>query len=76
MSKIVTIAGVMALVERGMLALDADVRPIVPELRALQVLKGFDAEGKPILEDNTAPITLRQLLTHTYGWIGGGYRGS
>jgi CubicO group peptidase (beta-lactamase class C family) len=29
--------------------------------------KGFDAEGKPILEDNTTAITLRQLLTHTVG---------
>lgn len=59
MSKIVTIAGVMALVERGVVSLDDDMRAVVPELGALQILKGFTEDGKPILEDNELPITLR-----------------
>ena len=59
MSKIVTIAGVMALVERGVVSLDDDMRTVVPELGALQILKGFTDDGKPILEDNDRPITLR-----------------
>ena len=49
---------VMHLVEQGKIGLDDDVRPLVPELAAMQVLRGFDGE-KPILEDITTPITLR-----------------
>ncbi|KAK0617639.1 beta-lactamase/transpeptidase-like protein [Immersiella caudata] len=67
MSKIVTIAGVMALVERGVVGLDDDMRTVVPELGALQILKGFTDDGKPTLEDNDRAITLRHLLTHGLG---------
>ena len=59
MSKIVTIAGVMSLVERGIVSLDDDMRTIVPELSALQILRGFTDDEKPVLEDNSLPITLR-----------------
>lgn len=59
MSKIVTMTGVMALVEKGSVGLDDDMRTIVPELARLQILKGFTDDEKPILEDNTRPITLR-----------------
>jgi CubicO group peptidase (beta-lactamase class C family) len=48
----------MQIVEQGKIALDDDVRPLVPELAALQIIRGFDGD-KPILEDNTRPITLR-----------------
>lgn len=58
MSKIITMAGVMALVEKGSVSLDDDMRTVVPELGRLQILKGF-TDDKPILEDNTRPITLR-----------------
>ncbi len=59
MSKIVTIAGVMSLVEQGVVNLDDDMRTIVTELGALQILKGFSDDGTPILEENFLPITLR-----------------
>lgn len=49
----------MQLVEQGKLSLEDDVRDALPELRELKVLKGFDAEEKPILEDVDVPITLR-----------------
>lgn len=51
----------MQLVERGAVGLDDDVRPRVPELSQMQILRGFDAEDSPILEDNVKPITLRQV---------------
>lgn len=51
----------MQLVEKGLLKLDDDMRPLVPELAAMQLLKGFDENDKPILEDNTRPITLRYV---------------
>ncbi|KPM45688.1 hypothetical protein AK830_g782 [Neonectria ditissima] len=57
----------MQIVERGLIGLDDDVRSLVPELDAMQILTGFDSDDKPILEDNTKPITLRILLTHTLG---------
>ncbi|KAH6603883.1 beta-lactamase transpeptidase, partial [Trichoderma cornu-damae] len=57
----------MQLVERGLLRPDQDLRPLVPELREMQVLKGFTPEGQPVLEDNDRPMTLRQLMTHTVG---------
>ena len=34
-----------------------------------QVLDGFDAEGQPILRDATSLVTLRNLLTHTSGYV-------
>ena len=59
MTKIVTMTGVMALVEKGSVSLDDDMRDAVPELSKLQILKGFTEDDRPILEDNTQPITLR-----------------
>ncbi|KAK2001714.1 beta-lactamase [Colletotrichum falcatum] len=67
MTKLITCTAVMQLVERGVLALDDDMRGLVPRLAAMQILRGFDADDQPILEDNTTPVTLRMLLTHTVG---------
>ncbi|EQL01339.1 beta-lactamase [Ophiocordyceps sinensis CO18] len=79
LTKLVTTTCLMQLVERGAVGLDDDVRPRVPELSQMQILRGFDADDSPILEDNVKPITLRQanaivltvcysmLLTHTVG---------
>ncbi|KAL6400890.1 Acyltransferase LovD [Ilyonectria robusta] len=67
LTKIVTTTSLMQIIERGLVGLDDDVRPLVPELAAMQILRGFDADDKPILEDNARPITLRILLTHTLG---------
>lgn len=49
----------MQLVERGTVRLEDDARTHVPELTALKILRGFDADDKPILEDNHRPITLQ-----------------
>lgn len=59
LTKIVTTTSLMQIIERGLVGLDDDVRPLVPELAAMQILRGFDADDKPILEDNARPITLR-----------------
>ena len=52
----------MQCVERGQLALDEDVTQLLPELKGLQILRGFDDEDQPILEENNNPITLRLVL--------------
>ncbi|KAK0713266.1 beta-lactamase/transpeptidase-like protein [Lasiosphaeria miniovina] len=67
LTKIVTITCVMQVVERGLIGLDDDVRPLVPDLAQMRILWGFADDGSPILEDNVKPITLRHLLTHTCG---------
>jgi len=59
MTKIVTAACIMGLVERGQVKLDDDARAIVPELGQLRILKGFNQDDKPILEENAKPVTLR-----------------
>ncbi|KAB5585231.1 beta-lactamase/transpeptidase-like protein [Coniochaeta sp. 2T2.1] len=68
LSKLISATAVLQLVEKGLITLDEDVRPIVPALAKLQLLKGFEGD-KPILAENTQPITLRLLLTHTTGIV-------
>jgi CubicO group peptidase (beta-lactamase class C family) len=68
MTKAITGAAAMQLVERGKLQLDTPAAAIVPDLAKAQVLTGFDASGKPQLRAPKRPITLRQLQTHTAGF--------
>jgi len=63
------IAGIaaMQLVEQGQLSLDdaEQAGKIAPELVRVKVLKGFDENDEPILEEKKRGITLRMLLSHT-----------
>lgn len=71
-TKLLTVVAVMQCVEKGQLKLDDDVTPILPELKGIKILKGFeqgpDGSDIPILVENTKTITLRHLLTHTSGF--------
>src|SRR4030081_3153896 len=49
MTKAITAAGAMQLVEQGKLTLDGPVGNVLPDLAAPQVLEGFDAQGEPKL---------------------------
>ncbi|QPF91747.1 serine hydrolase domain-containing protein [Bradyrhizobium commune] len=68
MTKAVTSAGAMQLVEQGKLSLDKPIGEVLPDLAKPQVLEGFDAKGAPKLRPAKGAITLRQLMTHTAGF--------
>ena len=67
MTKPVTAVAAMQLVEQGRVQLDEPAARWAPGLDKVQLLEGFDAEGKPRLRKPRRPITLRHLLSHTSG---------
>ena len=68
MTKAITAAAAMQLVEKGKLSLERPASEVVPQVGQAQVLDGWDAAGKPRLRAPKRPITLRHLLTHTSGY--------
>ena len=68
MTKALTGAAAMQLVEQGRLDLDTPAASVVPYLDEVPVLEGFDDDGKPRTRPRRGAITLRHLLTHTAGF--------
>src|SRR5438093_12048969 len=68
MTKAITTAAGMQLVEQGKLSLDEPIGKVLPDLASPQVLEGFDASGNPKLRPAKGQITLPQLMTHTAGF--------
>ena len=68
MTKAITTTAAMQLVERGYLTLDKPASRILPQLKSIKVLEGFDENSMPKLRPPKSDITLRQLLTHTAGF--------
>jgi methyl acetate hydrolase len=68
MTKAVTSAGVMMLIDEGKLTLDDEVSKYLPEFKSPKVISKVDvAAGTYETRPATRPITIRQLLTHTSG---------
>lgn len=68
MTKAITSVAMLQLVEQGRVGLDDAVGRFLPYVDSVQVLDGFDEEGRPMLRAPVRPVTLRQLLTHTSGF--------
>ena len=68
MTKAVTGTAAMQLVEQGRIGLDQPMGDVLPVVKDVMVLEGFDANGTPRLRAPKSPVTLRHLLTHTSGY--------
>ncbi len=76
MTKPVTGVGLMRLWEEGRFGLDEPIAKYLPEYAAVQVFKGMDPSGQPILKAPDRPILIRDLLRHSSGlgyWDGPSY---
>ncbi len=70
MTKALTGAAAMQLVEQGRVDLDAPAGTYIDELaKPAVVLVGFDDDGQPITRPAVGDVTLRNLLTHTSGYV-------
>ncbi len=69
MTKAITGAAAMQLVEQGKIDLDAPASEICPLIGQAEVLTGFDGDGQPITRPPTTTVTMRNLLTHTSGYV-------
>jgi methyl acetate hydrolase len=58
----------MQCVEEGKLDLDAPAKTYVPDIGKLEVIDGFEADGKPRLRPPKRDITTRMLMLHTAGF--------
>ena len=68
MTKAITGAAAMQLVEQGRLDLDTPASEVIPYLGEVEVLEGFDEDGSPRTRAPRRAIALRHLLTHTSGF--------
>jgi CubicO group peptidase (beta-lactamase class C family) len=68
MSKIITCAATLILMEEGKFNLDDPVANYIPELKDMRVWTGGTADA-PQTEALKRPITIKHLLTHTSGLI-------
>lgn len=69
LTKAITSVAVMQLVEQGKLELDAPASRYLARLADVEVLEGFDSDANPIRRPPNSQVTVRQLLTHTSGYV-------
>lgn len=72
MTKPLTGVALMTLFEAGKFRLDDPVAKYAPEFANLRVYAGSDAKGEPVYEAPHRAVTIRDLMRHTAGLVGGG----
>jgi CubicO group peptidase (beta-lactamase class C family) len=72
MTKPVTGVALMQLYERGKFKLDDPLANYLPEFANARVYAGTGEDGEPKYEPLKRPITVRDILRHTAGFVGGG----
>ncbi|KAI1320995.1 beta-lactamase family protein [Xylariaceae sp. FL0255] len=70
LTKLSTAVATLIAVEKGLVTLDENVRDIVPELADLEVLEGFEDDGRPRFRKCTASISLRYVGKKTNAFTG------
>ncbi|HTE42080.1 MAG TPA: serine hydrolase domain-containing protein, partial [Steroidobacteraceae bacterium] len=70
MSKPITGVAMMMLFEQGKWQLNDPVAKYIPEFAGLKVYSGNE-NGKPVLKDQTHPMTMRELMSHSAGFTYG-----
>lgn len=68
MTKFLTSVGLLQLVEQGKVNPDAPITDYLPELKGCELLKGFDADGKPITEAPKRAPTVKEVMSHSSGY--------
>eukprot|EP00026_Physarum_polycephalum_P004333 Phypoly_transcript_04351.p1 GENE.Phypoly_transcript_04351~~Phypoly_transcript_04351.p1 ORF type:complete len:391 (+),score=58.17 Phypoly_transcript_04351:36-1208(+) len=68
LTKLLTAVAALQLREQGKIDLSDTVERYLPEIGKIQILTGFDADDRPILQDQTTKMTIWHLLTHTAGF--------
>ena len=69
MTKAITTVAALQLVENNHIDLDTPINAYLPEVSDLEVLHGFESGNRPLLRKAEAIPTVRQLLTHTSGYV-------
>lgn len=69
MTKLITTVAALQLYEAGQLDIDAPVDTYLAELAGLKKLTGFDNSGEPILVSPRRKPAVRELMSHTSGFV-------
>ena len=69
MTKLITTIAVLQLVEAGLIELDSGLDQYLPETINPKIIRGFDKDDDPIFVDAARSPTVRELITHTSGYV-------
>ena len=67
MTKAVTSACIMQLIEKEKLSLETELKYFFPEVSAKKIIEGFDDQDQPIYSEPSNDILIKHLLSHSSG---------
>jgi len=69
MTKLITTIAILQLVESKQVNLDSGLDQYLPDTSNPRILQGFDGEENPIFINASRSPTIRELITHTSGYV-------